>query len=71
MAQPIFQPGQTIAVRAGWGNFDGTNAASVTAAGVVARGFLGPTSSLVVDGGVGSGTSTNLVAGRAGLSLGW
>ncbi len=71
MAQPIFQPGQTIAMRAGWGNFDGTSAASVTAAGVVAKGFLGPTSSLVVDGGVGAGTSVRMVAGRAGLSMGW
>jgi hypothetical protein len=71
LVQPQFQAGQTLAVRAGWGNFDGTAAVGVTAAGLLATGFLGPTSSVIIDGGVGSGMSTNMVAGRAGLSLGW
>ena len=69
--QPQFQPGQTLAMRVGWGNFDGSSAIGVTAAGIVARGFLWPTSSLIVDAGVGSGVETSMVAGRAGMSLGW
>jgi hypothetical protein len=71
LAQPIFQPGQNFAVRAGWGNFDGGNAVAVTAAGVVGRGYLGPASSIVVDGGVGVSTDQGMVAGRAGLTFGW
>lgn len=35
LAQPIFQPGQVFAVRAGWGDFDGSNAVGLTAAGLV------------------------------------
>ncbi len=60
-----------VAMRVGWGDFNGSSAVGVTAAGVIARGFLGSTSSLIVDGGVGTGTSTSMVAGRAGLSMGW
>jgi hypothetical protein len=26
LAQPMFQPGQNVAMRLGWGNFDGSNA---------------------------------------------
>ena len=71
LAQPLFQPGQEFAVRVGWGDFDGSSAFGVTAAGVVAAGFVGPTSTVIVDGGIGTGTSTNMVAGRTGVSLGW
>jgi hypothetical protein len=71
LAQPIFQPGQTFAMRVGWGNFDGANAIGVSAAGVLGRGYWGPTSSVVLDGGIGTGTSEGVVAGRAGLTFGW
>jgi len=71
LAQPIMLPGQTFAVRGGWGNFDGSNAVGVTAAGVVGRGYWGPTSAVVVDGGVGVSTQENVVAGRSGVTLGW
>ena len=55
LAQPIFQPGQTFAMRVGWGNFDGSNAVGVTAAGVVGRGYWGPTRLVVLDAGIGTG----------------
>jgi hypothetical protein len=69
LAQPTFQPGQSFAIRTGWGNFDGSNAVAVNAAGVVGR--FGPTGSVILDGGVGSSTQDNMIAGRAGLTLGW
>jgi hypothetical protein len=69
LAQPIFQPGQTFAIRAGWGNFDGSNALGVSAAGLLAKFNNGNT--VVLDLGFGGGTRTNVYAGRAGLTLGW
>jgi autotransporter adhesin len=71
LAQPIFQPGQTFAMRAGWGNFDGANAVGITAAGLVGRGYWGPTSAIIVDAGIGTGTSEGVVGGRAGVTFGW
>ena len=62
---------QTFAMRVGWGNFDGSNAVGFSAAGVLNRGYAGPTSSVVLDGGIGMGTNESVVAGRAGLSFGW
>jgi hypothetical protein len=72
LAQPIILPGQTIAMRAGWGGYDGANAVGFTAAGVLAKNLLRPgIGTLVVDGGVGVGTDEGEVAGRAGVSFGW
>lgn len=72
LAQPILLPGQSFAVRAGWGGYDGANALGFSAAGVLARGVISPgVGSLVADAGVGVGTSAGAVTGRAGLSLGW
>jgi uncharacterized coiled-coil protein SlyX len=69
--QPQLLSGQTFALRAGWGNFDGSDAFGVSAAGVLNRNAFGPGSSVVLDGGVGTSTAQNMVAGRAGLTLGW
>ena len=69
LAQPMLQAGQTIGVRVGWGNFGGSNAVGLSAAGVLARGFAGPTTSLVVDAGIGFGSSQ--AGGRAGVTFGW
>ena len=71
MAQPILLPGQSFALRMGYGNFDGSGALGVSAAGVLSRGFSGPTSSLTLDAGVGFGTETSTAAGRAGMTIGW
>lgn len=68
---PTFLPGQDFALRAGWGNFDGSDAFGVTAGGVIDRGSFGRNSSVILDGGVGFGLNTNTVAGKAGLSFGW
>ena len=71
MAQPVFQSGQTFAMRFGWGNFDSSNAVALTAAGLLSKESLGPGSSVILDGGVGTSTAENMVAGRAGLTFGW
>jgi hypothetical protein len=69
LAQPMFQPGQTFAMRVGWGNFDGSNALGVSAAGLLAKFNNGNT--VVLDVGFGGGARTNVYAGRAGLTFGW
>jgi hypothetical protein len=69
LAQPMFQPGQTFAMRVGWGNFDGSNALGVSAAGLLAKFNNGNT--VVLDLGFGGGARTNVYAGRAGLTFGW
>lgn len=61
---PILRTGQTFAMRGGWGNFDGANAAGVTAAGLVAP-------NVVLDAGVGFGTNEGTVAGKGGVTIGW
>jgi len=38
--QPIFQNGQTFAIRAGWGDYEGQNAFGVSAAGLIAHNVL-------------------------------
>ena len=68
LAQPMFQPDQKFAMRVGWGNFDGTNAVGLTAAGVLSKGNYG---TVILDGGIGTGTLGNMYGGRAGLTLGW
>lgn len=71
LAQPFFHAGQTFAMNVGWGNFDGSNAFGVTAAGIIDRGSFGRTSTVTLHGGVGVSTDRGMVAGRAGLSFGW
>jgi hypothetical protein len=71
LTAPNFLPGQTFAVRVGWGNFDGSHAVGLAAAGVVAKNTFGPGSSVVLDGGLGVGTGQGVAGGRAGLTLGW
>jgi hypothetical protein len=61
---PNLRNGQTFAMRGGWGNFDGTNAAGITAAGALNQ-------NVVVDAGVGWGASQGTVAGKAGVTIGW
>jgi hypothetical protein len=69
--QPFFHAGQTFAINLGWGGYDGQNAVGLTAAGIVDRGGLGPTSTTTLHGGIGAGTGQGQVAGKAGLSFGW
>jgi hypothetical protein len=71
LAQPLFQPGQDFAMRFGWGNFEGSNAVGLSLAGVLDRGSLGQGTSIILDGGIGYGTSENTVAGKAGITFGW
>lgn len=71
LAQPILLPGQTFAMRVGYGNFDGSSAVGVSGAGVLMRGHAGPTSSVVLDAGIGFAPDTSKAAGRVGLTFGW
>lgn len=69
LAQPMFQAGQRFAIRGGWGNFDGSNAFGVTAAGLVHSFRNG--GSVVLDVGAGMSTRYNMFAGRGGVTVGW
>ena len=69
ISQPVFLPGQTFAVRGGWGDYAGQNAFGVSAAGVVAHNVFGYGSTVSLDAGVGAGNSS--VAGKAGVTVGF
>lgn len=68
---PTFLPGQTFAVRVGWGNFDGSSAVGLSAAGLIDRNTFGPGSSVILDAGIGTGATQSVSAGRAGVTFGW
>ena len=68
---PNLQSGQSFALRMGYGNFDGSSALGVAAAGLIDKGSFGAGSTVTLDGGVGFGTSDGTVAGKAGLTVGW
>ncbi len=69
ISQPVFLPGQTFAMRAGWGDYEGQNAFGVSVAGVVAHNVFGYGSTVSLDGGIGAGNSS--VAGKAGVTVGF
>ncbi len=71
ISQPVFLPGQSFAMRAGWGAYESQNAFGVSAAGVIARDVFGYGSTVALDGGVGVGGNYNGVAGKAGLTIGF
>ncbi|WKW52285.1 hypothetical protein [Rhodomicrobium lacus] len=71
LSQPVLQAGQTFATRVGFGNFDGSSAFGLTAAGVIDRGTFGSGTSVVLDGGFGVGSKEGVVAGKAGVTFGW
>lgn len=60
----VIQPGQTFAVSANVGHFDGANAVGFGAIGRAKENVF-------VNIGVGAGSRTGAVAGRAGVSWGW
>jgi trimeric autotransporter adhesin len=60
----VIQPGQTFALSANMGHFDGANAAGFGAIGRLEENVF-------VNLGVGHGFRTGTVAGRAGVSWGW
>ena len=68
---PQIQHGQSFAMRLGYGNYESSNAMGMSASGLVARGLLGPTSTVSVDAGVGISTGTRAMGGSAGITLGW
>ena len=68
---PNLQSGQSFALRMGYGNFDGSSAVGVAAAGLLDKGSFGGRSTVTLDGGVGFGTADGTVAGKAGLTFGW
>jgi trimeric autotransporter adhesin len=69
--QPTFHDGQTFAFRVGYGNFEGSAAFGMTAAGIIDKGSLGDRSTITLDAGLGVGTSDGAVAGKAGMTFGW
>ncbi|MBJ7533538.1 hypothetical protein JDN40_05395 [Rhodomicrobium vannielii ATCC 17100] len=71
LQQPIFAPGQSFAVRAGWGNFEGESAFGLSGAGIIGRDWFGQGTLVALDGGFGFGASTGAMAGKAGFTFGW
>ncbi|WP_127077546.1 hypothetical protein [Rhodomicrobium lacus] len=71
LQQPIFAPGQSFAVRAGWGNFEGESAFGLSGAGIIGRDVFGPGTLVALDGGFGVGASSGVMAGKAGVTFGW
>jgi hypothetical protein len=71
ISQPVFLPGQTFAMRAGWGDYEGQNAFGVSAAGVIAHNTFGYGSTVSLDGGIGVGSYSGSVAGKAGVTVGF
>lgn len=71
ISQPVFLPGQTFAVRAGWGGYEDQNAFGFSMAGVIAHDVFGSGSTVSLDGGFGVGGNYNTVAGKAGLTIGF
>ncbi len=71
ISQPVFLPGQTFAMRAGWGSYEGQNAFGVSAAGVIAHNTFGYGSTVALDGGIGVGSNNGGVAGKAGVTVGF
>ncbi len=71
ISQPMFLPGQSFALRAGWGGYESQNAFGVSAAGVIARDMFGYGSTVALDGGIGVGGNSNSVAGKAGITIGF
>jgi hypothetical protein len=69
ISQPVFLPGQTFAMRGGWGGYEGQNAFGVSVAGVIAHNTFGYGSTVSLDGGIGAGNSS--VAGKAGVTVGF
>ena len=69
ISQPVFLPGQTFAMRGGWGDYQGQNAFGVSVAGVIARNTFGYGSTVSLDAGIGAGSSS--VAGKAGVTVGF
>lgn len=70
ISQPIFAPGQSWAVRAGWGGYEGQNAFGLSAAGIIARDWLWGGSTVAIDGGIGF-ADAGAVAGKAGVTIGF
>jgi hypothetical protein len=71
IAQPVLLPGQTVAIRGGWGDFIGQNAFGLSVVGVIAHDTFGYGSTVSVDTGVGLGTAYNTVGGRLGVTVGF
>lgn len=69
--QPNLLAGQEFAFRVGWGNFDGSNALGVSAAGLVSKDVFGAGSTMVLDVGVGASSVDDMVGGKAGITFGW
>lgn len=71
LEQPILVGQQKFALRGGYGNFDGESALGLSATALVSRSTFGPGTSVMLDAGIGYGTNTDTVAGRAGVTIGW
>jgi|GEM_PF-2707107 len=58
---------ETFGLAVNWGNFEGSNAIGIAAAGVLGNNFLMPGDRLAIAGGIGIGLDENTVGGRVGI----
>ena len=71
LADPVLTTGDSFALRANWGNFEGHNALGISMIGVLDRNLFGGGETLAIGGGVGVGLNDGSVGGRVGLQLSW
>jgi trimeric autotransporter adhesin len=68
---PDLVAGEKFGVRLNWGNFEGSNALALTAAGVIGTDVLTSGDRLAVSGGVGYGVDQNTLGARVGVQMTW
>jgi hypothetical protein len=71
MHDPDLVAGEKLGLKLSWGNFEGSNAIALTAAGVLGWSVFTPGDRLAVSGGLGVGTDQGQVGGRVGVQLTW
>ena len=68
---PDLVAGERFGLRLNWGNYEGSNAMALTAAGVLGYNVFTPGDRLAVSGGMGWGLDQSQMGGRVGVQLTW
>jgi hypothetical protein len=71
LSDPDLFGGQTFAIKANGGYFEGSYAVGVTVKGLLVDDIFGGGGKLTVSGGAGYGVQEQTVGGRASIQLGW
>ena len=71
LSDPDLFAGQTFAVKANFGTFEGSNAAGLTLKGLLIDDVFGGGEMLTVSGGFGFGVQEQTLGGRVSVQMGW